>query len=239
MRTVWFFVALSVAAVCFGAPASDDREDKLPEPHRTWLREEVTYIISKVERETFLSLATEAERDAFIEVFWRKRDKNPATFENEYKAEHYERLAYANEFFGRDTFRPGWQTDRGRYYILLGKPNTRRPLEATDAIYPSELWFFNDPELKYVGLPPFFHLLFFRRQGSGELKLYSPLTDGPQALLTGFHAPARLPRRRGALLRQALRHRRRACGRLSLLPDRRGGHRAVPEPLVRNSRSSR
>ena len=179
----------SLASASWGAAASDEREEKLPEPHRTWLREEVTYIITEVERETFLSLSTEGERLAFLEAFWRKRDSNPSTSENEYKTEHYERLAYANEFLGRDTFRPGWQTDRGRYYILLGKPNTRRPLEATDAIYPSELWFYNNPELKYVGLPPFFHLLFFRRQGSGEFKLYSPLSDGPQKLLTGFQAP--------------------------------------------------
>jgi GWxTD domain-containing protein len=181
--------ALGLSALSFGATLADEREDKLPEPYRTWLREEVTYIISEVERETFLSLSTEAERNAFIDVFWRKRDQNPATPENEYKTEHYERLAYANEFFSRDTFRPGWQTDRGRFYILLGKPNTRRPLEASDEVYPSELWFYNDPELKYSGLPPFFHLLFFRRQGSGELELYSPLSDGPRALLSGFQAP--------------------------------------------------
>jgi GWxTD domain-containing protein len=190
MKPAFFLLGmLSLAAGSWGAPASDEREKKLPELYRKWLREEATYIISDVERETFLSLSTEGERGAFIDVFWRKRDSNPSTPENEYKTEHYERLAYVNEFFGRDTVRPGWQTDRGRYYILLGKPNTRRPLEATDAIYPSELWFYNDPELKYVGLPPFFHLLFFRRGGSGELKLYSPLTDGPQALLTGFQAP--------------------------------------------------
>jgi GWxTD domain-containing protein len=188
-RALPIVAALGFAAASFGASALDEREEKLPEPYRKWLREEVTYIISDVERETFLSLETEAEREAFIDVFWRKRDSNPSTPENEYKTEHYERLAYVNEFFGRDTFRPGWQTDRGRYYILLGKPNTRRPLEATDAIYPSELWFYNNPELKYVGLPPFFHLLFFRRQGSGELELYSHISDGPQALLTGFQAP--------------------------------------------------
>jgi GWxTD domain-containing protein len=175
----------SVAAISFGA-TGDEREKKLPELDRKWLQEEVTYIITDVERETFLNLRSQAERQAFIEAFWRKRDTNPSTSENEYKTEHYERLAYANEFFGRDTVRPGWQTDRGRYYILLGKPNTRRPLESSDQVYPSELWFYNDAELKYVGLPPFFHLLFFRRGGSGELKLYSPLSDGPQALLTGY-----------------------------------------------------
>ncbi|HJS75320.1 MAG TPA: GWxTD domain-containing protein, partial [Vicinamibacteria bacterium] len=170
-------------------PIKDEREDKLPQDHRIWLQEEVVYVISAVERETFLSLTTEGERQSFVEVFWRKRDPNPSTPENEFKTEHYERIAYANEFFGRDTFRPGWRTDRGRYYILLGKPNSRRPLEATDAIYPSELWFYNDPELKYQGVPPFFHLLFFRREGHGEFKIYSPLSDGPQALLTGYQDP--------------------------------------------------
>jgi GWxTD domain-containing protein len=189
MRNFYALAIVSLALASSAAGSSDEREEKLPEPYRTWLREEVTYVISDVEREAFLSLSTEAERKAFVDVFWRKRDPNPSTPENEYKAEHYERLAYVNEFFGRDTFRPGWQTDRGRYYILLGKPNTRRPLEASDAIYPSELWFYNDPELKYQGLPPFFYLLFFRRGGSGELELYSPLADGPQALLTGFQAP--------------------------------------------------
>lgn len=180
---------LSLAAASFGAPASEEREKNLPETYRKWLQEEVTYIITNVEREAFLSLSTESERKAFIDAFWRKRDPNPSTAENEYRTEHYERLAYANEFLGRDTFRPGWQTDRGKYYILLGKPNIRRPLEATDAIYPSELWFYNDAQLKYVGLPPFFYLLFFRRGGIGEFQLYSPLTDGPQALLTGYHTP--------------------------------------------------
>jgi GWxTD domain-containing protein len=167
---------------------ADERIDELPEPHRKWLKEEVPYIITDVEKETFLSLETEKERTSFVEAFWRKRDNNPSTPENEYRLEHYERLAYANEFFGRDTVRPGWQTDRGRYYILLGKPNTRLPLEGKDQIYPSELWFYNDPNLKYVGLPPFFYLLFFRRHGSGELQLYSPLSDGPQALLTGYQS---------------------------------------------------
>jgi GWxTD domain-containing protein len=186
MRALGFLGILCVATTSSAIPQPSQREENLPEVHRKWLEEEVPYIISEVERETFLSLTTEGERQAFLEVFWRKRDPNPSTPENEYKTEHYARLAYANEFFGRETFRKGWQTDRGRYYILLGKPNTRRPLEASDAIYPSELWFYNDPELKYLGLPPFFRLLFFRRGGIGEFELYSPLSDGPKSLLTGF-----------------------------------------------------
>jgi GWxTD domain-containing protein len=163
----------------------EERVDKLPQQHKKWLLEEVPYIISDVEREVFLGLSSEQEREAFVEAFWRKRDENPATLENEYKEEHYKRLAYVNEFFGRDTFREGCQTDRGRYHILLGPPRNRQNFDGSDAVYPSELWFYDNPDLKRYGLPPFFSLLFFRRGGVGELEIYSPVLDGPQALLTG------------------------------------------------------
>jgi GWxTD domain-containing protein len=174
------FVALLTTALSI----SDERIERLPEIHRNWLEKEVVYIISDVEKEAFLRLESEEERAAFVDVFWRKRDLNPATSDNEYRTEHYRRLDYANEFFGRDTFREGWRTDRGRFYILLGEPRSRQNFEAKDDIYPAELWFFNNPELKSFGLPPFFSLLFFRRHGTGEFQLYDPIGDGPQALLT-------------------------------------------------------
>jgi len=169
----------------FGATL-DDRVDELPEKYRKWLQEEVTYIISDVEREAFLNLVSEQERETFIDVFWRKRDPNPTTLENEFRTEHYERLAYANEFLGRSTFRKGWQTDRGRYYILLGPPRNIQNFEHEDSVYPTELWFYNDAALERFGLPPFFFLLFVRRDGGGELELYSPNIDGPKSLLTGY-----------------------------------------------------
>ena len=156
----------------------------LPEEHRIWLEEEVVYIISHTERSAFLRLQSENERQAFVDAFWRKRDENPATPENEYMIEHYERLAYANKFLGRNTFRQGWQTDMGRYFILLGPPRTKQNFEARDEIYPAELWFYNDGDLKRLNLPPFFFLLFFKRHATGEFELYNPITDGPQALLT-------------------------------------------------------
>jgi GWxTD domain-containing protein len=159
--------------------------DRLPEHHRKWLTEEVTYLISPVERDMFLKLESEQEREAFVEAFWRKRDENPTTLENEYRDEHYKRLAYVNEFFGRDSPGPGWRTDRGRYYILLGPPRNRQNFDGSDEVYPAELWFYDNPDLKRYGLPPFFFLLFFRRHGAGELEIYSPVLDGPQALLTG------------------------------------------------------
>jgi len=185
-RWIGFFALSGLLVTTVPAQAADDRVDKLPEKYRTWLEEEVVYIIAEVEKETFLRLEGEMEWDAFIQAFWRKRDTNPSTLENEFREEHYSRLAFANKFLGRDTFRPGWRTDKGRYHILLGPPRNVQTFDTDDSVYPVELWFYNDSALKRYGLPPFFYLLFVRRQGNGELELYSPLADGPQTLLTGY-----------------------------------------------------
>lgn len=167
-------------------PSEKERIEALPERHRVWLTEEVPYIITDREKGVFLTLESELARQSFVDAFWRKRDLNPSTPENEFREEHYARLDYVNKWFGRDTFRKGWQTDRGRYYILLGKPRSIQNYEARDEIYPSELWFYNNSELKRFGVPPFFYLLFWRRHGIGELQLYDPISDGPPALLTGY-----------------------------------------------------
>ena len=158
----------------------------LPEHHRAWLTEEVVYIITDREKRVFLTLTSEEQRKSFVDAFWRKRDHNPSTPENEFRIEHYERFDYVNKWFGRSTFREGWETDRGRYYILVGPPRSIQNFEARDEIYPTELWFYNNSELKRFGLPAFFYLLFWRRHGIGELQLYDPISDGPAALLTGY-----------------------------------------------------
>lgn len=180
------------AAVCAAltlAPASAETQSaEMTERHRRWLEEEVAYIASETEREAFRSLSGEETRDAFIEAFWQRRDPNPTTPENEYRDEHYARIEYANEFYGRDTGRPGWRTDRGRFHIVLGPPRTKEDYSHSDALYPIELWFYNDSALRDYGLPAFFHLLFFRRFGAGEMRLYSPVEDGPEALLSGYRA---------------------------------------------------
>ena len=173
----------AAAALAALAGASAAAQDGMAPRHRAWLEEEVVYIISETERRAFLRLEGEDLRDAFIEAFWERRDPNPTTAENEYREEHYERIAYANEFYGRDTGRAGWRTDRGRFHIVLGPPRTKEDFSYSNFLYPAELWFYNDPALREHGVPPFFHLLFFRRFGAGEMRLYSPVEDGPQALL--------------------------------------------------------
>jgi len=102
--------------------AADDRVDKLTPEHRTWLEEEVVYIITDKERDAFLSLASIEERARFIDAFWLRRDPDVNTPVNEFKEEHYRRFEYANENFVRQTKRPGWQTDQGRVYNILGEP---------------------------------------------------------------------------------------------------------------------
>jgi GWxTD domain-containing protein len=161
-----------------GAPA-------LPERYKTWLLEEVVYIITPVERDVFVKLRTDRERDRFMEAFWKHRDPTPGTPENEFKTEHYRRIAYANQYLGRDAPFPGWKTDRGRMYILLGEPQEIQRFTARTGLYDCEVWFYQGKTSQ--GLPAGFNLLFFREHGSGTFRLYSPTRDGPQALLSGFN----------------------------------------------------
>ncbi|HXE74900.1 MAG TPA: GWxTD domain-containing protein [Candidatus Xenobia bacterium] len=88
---------------------------------KKWLDEDVAYIITPEEKEAFLRLGTDEEREQFIEQFWLRRDPTPDTPENENREEHYRRIAYANERFSSG--KPGWRTDRGRIYIAWGPPD--------------------------------------------------------------------------------------------------------------------
>ncbi len=101
------------------------REEKLRKeletPYRKWLNEDVAYIITDEERAAFKKLQTDEEREQFIEQFWLRRDPTPDSVENEFKEEHYRRIAYANEHFASGI--PGWKTDRGRIYITFGPPD--------------------------------------------------------------------------------------------------------------------
>ncbi len=164
-----------------GLLTADDRIDKLDPVHRKWLEEEVVYIITDQERDVFLSLPTVEDRARFVEAFWERRDPDPASPKNELKDEHYERLDYANKIFSRDAPRPGWRTDMGRFWIILGKPHEIQRFDGLNEVVATQIWFYNgDPKL---GQPPRFNLVFFKQQDIGEYELYSPMGDGPEALL--------------------------------------------------------
>lgn len=157
----------------------------LPDAYKKWLEEEVAYIITPTEREVFLKLQTKKERDIFMEAFWHQRDKLCNLPEGEARKEHYHRLNHANRYFGRGSIKPGWKTDRGRTYIILGEPDDIQRFEGKTQTYPAEIWFYQGKAA--LGLPPGFNLVFFQEGAIGEYRFYSPARDGPQALLTSYY----------------------------------------------------
>jgi GWxTD domain-containing protein len=187
----------------------------LPPVYQKWLDTDVVYIITSQEREVFLKLKTDRERDSFIEAFWKQRDPTPGTPENEFKLEHYRRITYANERLGRETTRPGWQTDRGRIYILLGPPTDISDIQGSAAVQPAQIWYY-EGKLEY-GLPGHFRLVFFKRDGLGEYVLYSPAQDGPARLLINYRGDP--TDRQEAYLRLQRYDARLADASLSLLED--------------------
>src|ERR1700745_2402117 len=119
--------------------------------YKKWVDEDVRWIITDQEMQAFKSLSNDEERDQFIENFWLRRNPNPDSPENEYREEHYARIAYANEHFAAG--KPGWRTDRGHIYIAYGKPDNidshpsggsyDRPMEeggGNTSTFPFEIW---------------------------------------------------------------------------------------------------
>jgi GWxTD domain-containing protein len=124
---------------------------ELSKTYKRWLDQDVVWIITDEERKAFMMLSNDEERDNFIEAFWQRRDPTPDTAENEFKEEHYRRIAYANEHFAAGI--PGWKTDRGRIYIVFGPPDEieshpsggtyERPMSeggGTTSTFPFEQW---------------------------------------------------------------------------------------------------
>ena len=161
-------------------PSQKSRNVKpeLKKAYKDWLDKDVTYIITDEERKAFKKLATDDERERFIEEFWRRRDPDPDTDENEFKEEYYERIAYANEHFASGI--PGWKSDRGRIWIMYGKPDGRethpmggsydRPSYeggGSTSTYPFETWFY-----RYLpGVGSGIEIEFVDPTGSGEYRL--------------------------------------------------------------------
>ena len=126
-------------------------KQELSKTYKKWLDEDVRWIITDEERSAFKQLSNDEERDQFIEAFWQRRDPTPDTVENEFKEEHYRRIAYANEHFAAGI--PGWKTDRGRIYITYGPADEieshpsggtyERPMEeggGSTSTFPFEQW---------------------------------------------------------------------------------------------------
>src|SRR5437879_1002356 len=158
-----------------------DTGERLPARYKKWVEEEVAYIITKDERDAFLRLTNEADREKFIERFWQIRNPLPGATSNSYREEHYQRIAFANQRFGNEAGLEGWRTDRGRVYITLGPPQQRSVYYGYRNLRPMEIWFYSSHT---PALPPFFYVLFYQRENIGDFRFYSPYLDGPDKLVT-------------------------------------------------------
>lgn len=161
-------------------PGDNPRNVKpeLKEVYKKWLDNDVAYIITSEEKKAFKALATDDERENFIENFWRRRDPDPDTEENEFREQYYERIAYANEHYASGI--PGWKTDRGRIYIQWGKPDSveahpsggsydRPSYEGggNTTTYPFETWFYRHLDNVGEGV----EIEFVDPTGSGEYRI--------------------------------------------------------------------
>ena len=187
-RLVLALLALMLAAPIAWAQKDKSQQDvqekprnvkpELKKAYRDWIDKDVAYIITDDEKRAFKKLQTDEEREQFIEAFWRRRDPDPDTDENEFREEYYERIAYANEHFASGI--PGWKTDRGRIYITFGKPDEieshpsggqydRPSYEGggSTTTYPFEIWFYRHLDNVGSGV----EIEFVDPTGSGEYRI--------------------------------------------------------------------
>lgn len=150
------------------SPTAQQTSNKVDSPWQKWLNEDVVYIISDEEKAAFERLTTDEERQHFVEQFWERRDPTPGTPENEFKEEHYRRIAYANNRFQTASGTAGWRTDRGHMYIVYGPPDEidSHPKKA-DRAYGIEMWIYRHVE----GLGDNGSFTFIDRTGTRDYRL--------------------------------------------------------------------
>jgi GWxTD domain-containing protein len=190
------YTLLGIALMVLLAGGVVSAAEKLSPILRLWL-EDVSPIVTKAEREVFLKLQTNAEREKFVRLFWRMRDPYPDTAANEFQKEYMERVQFADQNFGRQSSKRGSQTDRGYFYLVLGPPLERHFYTTNSQVWPLELWFYKGA-VEY-GLPDYFYLIFYQPEGIGDFRLYSPSIEGPEKLavpIMGGQTMSRSPARR-------------------------------------------
>ncbi len=188
LTMVWTMVGMLLVGPASALAQDDDKNERkkkrrggaesVKSVYKRWVDEDVRWIITDEERKTFNSLKTDDEREQFIEQFWLRRDPDPDTDVNEYREEYYQRIAYANEKYTSGI--PGWKTDRGRIYIMFGKPDQveshpsggsyNRPIwegGGTTATYPFEIWWYRYLE----GVGSDIEIEFVDPSGSGEYRI--------------------------------------------------------------------
>jgi len=173
-----------LAATLATAPAAEalDEYDKkqqeqiatLAPEYQSWLYD-VEVIISVEELDSFLALEKDYQRDAFIERFWRVRDRYADTARNEFEERYQQRLVEAKQAFG------GLKEDRSRILLLNGYPTGRLEVRCTSVLRPLDLWFYAGSDQVHFR----FWVVFYRE--GATYKMWRPF-DGIDRLTESFQA---------------------------------------------------
>lgn len=182
LKTLFSIFAISLFCSVLHAqmPGKTDNNSIRPKV-KDWIKKDVLYIVTESEKEAFLKLENDTDRETFIENFWLRRDPDPDTELNEFREEHYERIAFANENFTAGL--PGWRTDRGRTYIVLGKPDKIEKGKATFENLenvPFEKWFYNYA----IGFGNNIEIIFLDPTETGEFRFMKEKREKILELLT-------------------------------------------------------
>ena len=123
----------------------------------------VRYIATKDEINTFKGLAGIPSKAEFLADFWRTRDPDPTTSQNEFKIDYFKQVDFVDQNF-KTKFKSGWKTDRGRVVLTYGKPDEieRSPMQSSTRPY--EIW-------SYLPLENGCIFVFADLQGFGEFEL--------------------------------------------------------------------
>lgn len=179
------------------------------DPWKAWLAE-VAPIMSRAEAAVFKALGGEEDRKRFQDLFWRVRDPVPGTARNEFREDYYDRLRHARSRLG------GPESERGRIFMILGRPGEVQTFTASDTVVDAELWIYQGTGRP--GLPPLMYLLFFKKDNLGDFQLFQPGMNSPLELLSSSMGPRTVSRL------QAVRTIRKsfpelAKATLSVIPD--------------------
>ena len=176
------FLALTPGITRGGPEEKDASREEAVDYYEKWLNDTVVHIIAHDERAVFEKLTSPEEKENFIEQFWRRRDYDPRTMINEFKEEHYRRIAYADDHFSSGL--AGRNTDRGRIYIMHGAPADIESFPAggrydrtldeglgTTIVFPFERWRYRNLE----GIGSNIIIEFVDQTFTGDFKLaYHP-----------------------------------------------------------------
>ena len=169
VRTAFLVTVVIIPAI--SVLAQSDQQLQLNSEYRKWLDQDVHWIMTDEEQDSFLQLTSDADRDHFVVAFWQRRNPTPGGEQNPFKEEHYRRLAFANQHFAGSA--TGWMTDRGRVYIVYGPPDSIEMHPLTSASPAEQVWIYRHMQGKSSEVQVRFH----DRCRCGQYELETPMQN--------------------------------------------------------------